>query len=165
MAHDKVSDLAAAYVRNAVHEGMGIIFLHSGHHSKPFKLLMGTSGNLSWREDGDMERLWVIDPSHPIAQGIGRYIELEHEETYAEPFDIPTPDRLVFGAWYEGGEIFRGGCCFKRGNGNIFYFQPGHETYGSFYNKDVRRVIKNAVRWANPQYRAALSCPKIEKIK
>lgn len=165
MAHDKVSDLAAAYVRNAVHEGMGIIFLHSGHHSKPFKLLMGTSGNLSWREDGDMERLWVIDPSHPIAQGIDRYIELEHEETYAEPFDIPTPDRLVFGAWYEGGEIFRGGCCFKRGNGNIFYFQPGHETYGSFYNKDVQRVIKNAVRWANPQYRAALSCPHIKKIK
>ena len=91
---------------------------------KPFRRLMGTTCNLSWREDGDMERVWVIKPSHPIAQGIDRYFEIEHEETYAEPFDIPEPDELVFGGWYEGGEIFRSGCCFYRGNGKIFYFQP-----------------------------------------
>ncbi len=164
-AHKEVADDTAALVRDAVLEGMGVIFLHSAHHSKPFKLLMGTSCNLSWREDGDFERLWVIDPSHPIAEGIDRYIELEHEETYSEPFDIPTPDRLVFGSWYRGGEMFRGGCTFKRGHGNIFYFQPGHETYPTYYDKNVQRIIKNAVRWAKPNYRAALACPHIEKAE
>ena len=165
MAHDKVPDDVAMRVRNAVLEGMGMIFLHSAHHSKPFKLLLGTSCNLGWREDGDLERVWVCNPSHPIVQGLGRYFELEHEETYAEPFDIPNPDELVFMGWYEGGELFRSGCCYNRGNGKIFYFQPGHETFPTFYNKDVQTVIKNAVRWTAPTYRARLECPNIKKIK
>lgn len=165
VAHDKVPDDVAMRVRNAVLEGMGMIFLHSAHHSKPFKLLLGTSCNLGWREDGDLERVWVCNPSHPIVQGLGRYFELEHEETYAEPFDIPNPDELVFMGWYEGGELFRSGCCYNRGNGKIFYFQPGHETFPTFYNKDVQTVIKNAVRWTAPTYRARLECPNIKKIK
>ena len=142
-----------------------MVFLHSAHHSKPFKFLLGTSCNLSWREDGDLERVWVCKPSHPIAQGLGRYFEIEHEETYAEPFDIPNPDELVFMGWYEGGELFRSGCCYNRGNGKIFYFQPGHESYPTFYNKDVQTVIKNAVRYVAPSYRAKLECPRVEKIK
>ena len=80
--HADVPDEVAVRVQQAVLKGMGAIFLHSGHHSKPFKLLMGTSCNLSWRENGDYELVWVCDPSHPIAQGIGRFIKLEHEETY-----------------------------------------------------------------------------------
>lgn len=163
-AHDKVSDEAAELVHNAVLSGMGFIALHSAHHSKPFRRLMGTTCNLSWREDGDMERIWVIKPSHPIAQGIDRYFEIEHEETYAEPFDIPEPDELVFGGWYEGGEIFRSGCCFYRGNGKIFYFQPGHETVPVFKNKNVQTVIKNAVCWAAPNVRFEINCPHIKKI-
>lgn len=163
-AHNLVSDEAAELVQKAVLSGMGFIALHSAHHSKPFKRLMGTTCNLSWRENGDMERVWVINPSHPIAQGIDRYFELEHVETYAEPFDIPEPDTLVFGGWYEGGEMFRSGCCFHRGNGNIFYFQPGHETFPIFYNKNIQTIIKNAIRWAKPVIRREIDCPHIKKI-
>ena len=121
--------------------------------------------NLGWREDGDKERIWVSKPSHPIAKGLGRYFELPHEETYSEPFDIPEPDQTVFISWYEGGEVFRSGCCYTRGNGKVFYFQPGHETYPTYYNKDVQTVIRNAVYWAKPEYRAKLDCPMIEKIE
>lgn len=164
MAHDKVPDETAQLVRDAIHRGMGAIFMHSGHHSKPFKLLMGTPCNLTWREDGDMELVWVCNPAHPIAQGIGRFIKLEHEETYGEPFSVPEPQETVFIGGYEGGEVFRAGCCWQRVNGRVFYFQPGHETYPTYYNPDIIRVIKNAVHWAKPVYRVAeLTCPKVEK--
>lgn len=164
MAHNKVPDEIAAMVQKAVQSGMGFIALHSAHHSKPFKMLMGTTCNLGWRENGDMERVWVVNPSHPIAQGIDRYFELPNVETYSEPFDIPEPDQLVFGGWYEGGEIFRSGCCFFRGNGKIFYFQPGHETFPIFKDSNVQTVIKNAIRWAKPVIRQEITCPHIEKI-
>lgn len=165
MRHDDVPDEIAVKVQKAVLSGMGMIFLHSAHHSKPFKLLMGTTCNLSWREDGDWERLFVIDKTHPITQGIGNYIKLEHEETYAEPFAIPEPEKLLFIGSYEGGDVFRSGCCYRRENGNIFYFQPGHEAFPTFYNKDIQTVIKNAVRWAAPiAPRVELVCPHIEKL-
>ncbi|MBQ7900673.1 MAG: ThuA domain-containing protein [Clostridia bacterium] len=164
MAHKEVPDEIAQRVKEAVLSGMGAIFLHSAHHSKPFKLLMGTSCNLGWREDGDWERLWIAKPSHPIAQGLGKYIDLPHEEVYAEPFDIPNPDELVMISGYEGSEVFRAGCCYFRGMGKVFYFQPGHETYPTYHDANVQTVIKNAVRWAAPGYRAKLECPRIEKI-
>jgi trehalose utilization protein len=166
MGHERVPDEVATRVQNAGLGGMGAVFLHSAHNSKPFRLLMGTSCNLSWREDGDRVRLWVVDPSHPIARGLGRYIEIANDETYSEPFSVPEPDKLVFISSFEGGEVFRGGCCFQRGYGKIFYFQPGHETFPVFYNKDVQTVIQNAVRWAKPEYRSDdLSCPNIKKLK
>ena len=152
MGHHLVPDEIACRVRDAVLSGMGAIFLHSAHHSKPFKLLMGTTGNIGgWRESGDNARIWTVMPSHPIAKGIGRYIFEEQEETYCEPFDIPTPDDLVFATWYSGGELMRTGCCFNKGRGKVFYFQPGHETYPIYYNEDIIRVIKNAVYWAKPE--------------
>lgn len=166
MAHNEVSDEVCELVKDAVLRGMGIIFLHSAHHSKPFKALMGTSCNLSWREDGDLERVWVVDPSHPIANGIDRYFEIPHEETYCEPFAIPEPDKLVFVGWFEGGEVMRAGCCYKRENGKIFYFQPGHETFPTYYIPEVQKIIKNAIKWAKSEYRIEeLTCPHIEKIK
>lgn len=155
MAHMKVPDEIAYRVKEAVMKGMGFIGLHSAHHSKPFRYLMGTACNLSWREDGDLERIWTINPAHPIAQGLGRYFELPHVETYAEPFGIPEPDEVVFAGWYEGGELFRSGCTFHREYGRIFYFQPGHETYPIFYDENVQKVIRNAVYWAAPTYRVA----------
>ncbi|MBE5782034.1 MAG: trehalose utilization protein ThuA [Clostridiales bacterium] len=162
--HAMVPDEVAARVRDAVLKGMGIVFLHSGHHSKPFRLLMGTSCNLTWRENGDMERLWVVNPAHPITQGLGRYFELPHVETYGEPFGIPEPDEVLFIGWYSGGEVFRSGCTFHRGNGRIFYFQPGHETFPIFYDENVRLVIRNAVKWAKPIYRVPeLLCPHVKK--
>ncbi len=150
MAHREVDDAIVDRVHQRVLEGMGLIVLHSGHHSKIFKKLMGTSCSLRWREVGERERLWVVDPAHPIAQGIGPYFEIPHTEMYGEHFDIPTPDQLVFISWFQGGEVFRSGCCFHRGHGKIFYFRPGHETYPIYYQPEVRQVIANAVRWAAP---------------
>lgn len=151
--HWRVPDEIAFRVCEAVRRGMGFIALHSSHDSKPFRYLMGTSGTLTWREDGDRERLWVVKPAHPIAQGLGRYFELPEVETYGEPFGIPEPDEVVLIGWYDGGEVFRSGCTFHRDNGKIFYFQPGHETYPVFHNENVQKVIRNAVYWAMPQYR------------
>ena len=161
--HDKVPDEVAERVQRAVLDGMGAIFLHSGHHSKPFRKLMGTSCNLTWREDGDAELVWNIKPAHPITQGIGRFIKLDHEETYGEPFTIPEPEEVIFIGSYEGGEVFRSGVTYRRENGRIFYFQPGHETFPTFYNKDVVRVIRNAIRWAAPIYRNRIECPWVKR--
>lgn len=163
MAHERVPDEVAERVQQAVLKGMGAIFLHSGHHSKPFRRLMGTTCNLTWREDGDYERVWVVKPAHPIAQGLGRFIYLPHEETYGEPFDVPEADETVFIGGYERGEVFRSGLTYRRGNGKIFYFQPGHETNPTFFIPDVQRVIRNAVYWAKPDYRVPeLVCPHVK---
>lgn len=150
VAHDEVSEEIVERVYQRVLDGMGLIVLHSGHFSKIFKKLMGTSCDLKWREADEKERLWVIDPSHPIASGIGEYIELDKEEMYGEHFDIPAPDELVFMSWFEGGEVFRSGCTYKRGKGKIFYFRPGHETYPTYHNPEIQKVIVNAVVWAKP---------------
>lgn len=150
MAHDKVRDDVVDRVHERVLDGMGLICLHSAHMSKIFRRLMGTGCMLKWREIGERERLWVVDPAHPIAQGIGDYFELEHTEMYGEHFDIPAPDELVFISWFQGGEVFRSGCCFHRSRGRVFYFRPGHETYPIYYDENVIRVITNAVRWAAP---------------
>ena len=152
MAHDAVSDEIVNRVHARVLAGMGLIVLHSGHLSKIFDKLMGTSCQLRWREASDNERLWVVDPSHPITEGLGPYIDLEHEEMYGEHFDIPAPEALVFVSWFKGGEVFRSGCCYSRGRGKIFYFRPGHETYPTYFHAGVRKVIANAVRWAAPSH-------------
>ena len=149
-AHDEVRDDVVAEVQDRVLAGMGLIVLHSGHFSKIFKALMGTHCSLQWREAGEKERLWCIEPSHPIAQGIGECIELPNTEMYGERFDIPNPDQIIFISWFEGGEVFRSGCTFQRGHGRVFYFRPGHETYPIYHNAQVIQVIKNAVRWARP---------------
>jgi trehalose utilization protein len=149
-AHHEVDDAIAERVQRRVLEGMGLIVLHSGHFSKVFRKLMGTSCDLKWREADEKERLWVVAPGHPIAEGLGEYIELPAEEMYGEHFDIPTPDELILVSWFQGGEVFRSGCTFHRGQGKIFYFRPGHETYPTYYNEEIRRVIRNAVRWAQP---------------
>jgi trehalose utilization protein len=152
-AHDDVRDDIIARVHARVLEGMGLIILHSGHWSKLFKRVLGTSCALCWREAGERERVWVVDPGHPIANGIDHCIELEQSEMYGEPFGIPTPDDLVFVSWFQGGEVFRGGCTWRRGSGRIFYFSPGHESYPIYHHPQIQRVIANGVRWAAPQGR------------
>jgi trehalose utilization protein len=148
LAHSEVDDIVVERIYNRVLEGMGLVVLHSGHRSKIFKKLMGTTCDLKWREADEKERLWVINPAHPITEGIGEYIELQQEETYGEFFDIPAPDELIFIGWFQGGEVFRSGCTFYRRLGKIFYFQPGHETYPTYYHQEILHVIANAVRWA-----------------
>lgn len=150
-AHDQVSNKVVKRVHKRVLRGMGLIALHSAHASKVFCGLMGTSCMLRWREAGERERLWIVAPGHPITAGLTEeYFELEHTEMYGEHFDIPTPDELIFLSWFEGGEVFRSGCTWRRGAGKIFYFRPGHETYPIYYDANVRRVLANAVLWAAP---------------
>lgn len=146
--HALVSDEIVAKVHQRVLAGMGLIVLHSGHLSKPFVKLMGTSCSLRWREADDREVVWTVNPGHPIAAGVPQAFIIPRQEMYGEYFDIPQPDELVFISSFSGGEVFRGGCCFTRGQGRVFYFSPGHETYPVYHNKNVQRVIANAVRWA-----------------
>ena len=152
MAHDEVSDRTVELVARRVNGGMGFIPLHSAHHSRIFKRLMGTACNLKWRH-GDRERVWCAAPYHPIAKGVPEHFELAAEEMYGEPFDIPTPDEVVFMGWFAGGEVFRSGVTYRRGAGRIFYFQPGHEEYPTYHDPNVQRIIRNAVYWACPEAR------------
>jgi trehalose utilization protein len=155
-AHGDVKDDVVERVAEAVWSGMGVIFLHSAHFSKPFKRLMGAPCNLSWREAGERERLWVTSRQHPIARGIPDHFEIEYEEMYGEPFGVPEPLETVFISWFQGGEVFRSGLTYRRGAGNIFYFRPGHETYPTYHQPMVQKVIANGVRWAhNPEARLA----------
>lgn len=147
-AHDEVDDAIVDRVQARVLEGMGLVCLHSAHYSKIFKRLMGTSCSLKWREANERERIWVVDRAHPIADGLEEHFELEHEEMYGETFDIPPPEQLVFISWFQGGEVFRSGCCYHRGRGRVFYFRPGHETYPTYHDPTVQKVIANGVRWA-----------------
>lgn len=165
IAHEDVEDAVVDRVQRQVLEGMGLICLHSAHYSKVFRRLLGTNCSLKWREVGEKERLWNLEPGHPITQGIGDYFEIPVTEMYGERFDIPTPDKLIFISWYEGGEVFRSGCCWERGHGRIFYFSPGHELFPIFYNKDVQRVIINAVRWAQPRVLIKDTCPSVEPLE
>ena len=151
-AHDQVDDHVVDHIHRRVLEGMGLIVLHSGHGSKIFRRLMGTGCMLRWREAGELERLWIVAPGHPILRGIpGDFIELPATEMYGEHFDIPQPDELLLISWFAGGEVFRSGCTFRRGQGKIFYFRPGHETFPIYYHPQVRQVLANAVRWAEPE--------------
>ena len=158
-AHAEVSDAVVDRVQRRVLEGMGLIVLHSGHFSKIFRRLMGTHCSLKWREADEKERVWVVERSHPIAAGLGEYFELPNEEMYGERFDIPPPDELVFVSWFEGGEVFRSGCCWQRGHGRVFYFRPGHEAYPSYHDANVQRVLANAVQWAAPRVQFVDACP------
>ena len=164
-SHHEVPDELVEKIHDRVLRGMGLIVLHSGHHSKIFKKLVGTSGNLSWM-DGAKERLWCVRPSHPIAAGVSASIELPREEMYGEPFDIPQPDDLIYVGWFNSGHVFRSGLTYHRGHGRIFYFQPGHETDTAYKNPEVQKIIKNAVRWVAPTHMIdALSCPNVSSLE
>ena len=149
-AHGDVDDAIVRRVQQRVLDGMGLIVLHSGHHSKLFRALMGTTCSLRWREADERERIWVVNYGHPIAANLPPYFEIPEAEMYGELFDVPEPDSLVFVSWFEGGNVFRSGLCYHRGRGKIFYFRPGHESYPIFFRDDVRQVLANAVRWAAP---------------
>src|SRR3954447_17105483 len=153
IAHDDVDDAVVARVHDAVLGGMGLLALHSAHYSKILRRLLGTSCSLRWRNDGEREYVWTVAPSHPIAQGVAQPIVIDAHEMYGEHFDIPAPDELVFISSFAGGEVFRGGCCFTRGAGRIFYFSPGDQEYPIYHQPAVQQVLANAARWATPRTR------------
>ena len=149
--HGDVADDVVERVHKRVLEGMGLLALHSAHFSKIFIRLMGTACSLTWRSEGETERVWVCNPGHPIARGVPPYFELEREEMYGEPYAVPDPDETVFVSWFEGGEVFRSGLCYHRGAGRIFYFRPGDQEFPTYHDAHVQRVIRNATRWLAPQ--------------
>lgn len=165
-AHGQVEDAVVERVAREVLSGMGLVALHSAHFSKIFRRLMGTNCSLKWREAAERERLWNILPSHPIMEGIGEYFVLEETEMYGEPFDIPAPDELLLLSWFKGGEVFRSGCTWSRGNGRVFYFRPGHETYPIYYDSNVLRIIANACAWAGRRLsRSTEACPNTAPLE
>lgn len=150
IGHDQVDDAVVERVQRHVLGGMGLLVLHSGHFSKIFTRLLGTTCSLAWRNAAEREIVWTTAPGHPIADGIEQPFVIDHQETYGEHFDIPNPDDQVFISSFEGGEVFRSGVTFARGRGRIFYFSPGDQEYPVYFHPQVRRVIANGVRWAAP---------------
>jgi trehalose utilization protein len=146
-AHGEVDDALVKRILKRIWSGMGLVVLHSGHYSKIFQAVNGTSCRLRWREIGEKCRIWCTDPSHPVAQGVPETFTLEHEEMYGEPYMLAPDAHVVFSSWFQGGETFRSGVAFQRENGRIFYFQPGHETYPNYHDANVLKVIGNAIRW------------------
>ena len=159
---EDITDETVRLVRNAVHSGMGLVALHSAHFSRIMRDLLGTTMTLHWRH-GDREKLWCIDPTHPIAQGVPACIDIPEEEMYGECFDIPRPDDTIFIGWFAGGQVFRSGVTFTRGRGKIFYFQPGHEEAPVYQHPDIQRIIINAVRWAAPLCRLPAPPDNVEE--
>ena len=149
-AHDKVDDRVVERVYGRVMDGMGLVVLHSAHYSKIFRRLMGTTCALRWRSDpgGEREVIWTVNPAHPAAAGLPQPIVIPHDEMYGEWFDIPPPDELVFITSFEGGEVFRSGCCYHRGNGRVAYFSPGDQEFPVYHQPEVQRAIANFVAWA-----------------
>ncbi len=148
--HAKVDDAVVERVYQRVLGGMGLLVLHSGHFSKIFIKLMGTSCSLQWRNSADTELVWTTSPGHPISAGVPSPIVIDEQEMYGEFFDIPAPDELVFISSFSGGEVFRSGCTWRRGHGKVFYFSPGDQEYPVYHHPDIQRVLANAVQWAAP---------------
>lgn len=161
IAHDDVADAVVERVHEAVLGGMGLLVLHSGHYSKLFRRLLGTPCDLRWRNEGERELVWTVDPSHPIAAGVPHPIVIDAQEMYSEPFAIPAPDELIFVSSFAGGEVFRSGCTFTRGAGRIFYFSPGDQDYPVYHHPAIRRVLANAVCWAAPAPTATRTVPDV----
>jgi trehalose utilization protein len=161
IAHDQVADEVVERVHRHVLAGMGLVVLHSGHFSKPFVRLMGTTCSLTWRNDGDREIVWTVAPSHPIAAGIEMPLVIDRHETYSEYFDVPAPSELVFISSHEGGEVFRSGMTFTRGRGRIFYFSPGDQAYPIYHDTRIQRVLSNAALWAHTKGQRA--APEVRK--
>jgi trehalose utilization protein len=148
--HAGVEDAVVERVHQRVLGGMGLLVLHSGHFAKIFLRLMGTTCSLAWRNTADTELVWNVAPAHPITAGVPQPIVIEEQEMYGEFFDIPEPDELVFLSTFTGGEVFRSGCCWRRGKGKVFYFSPGDQEYPVYHHPDIQRVLANAVQWAAP---------------
>lgn len=165
-AHAEVKDELVDRIQKRVQNGMGLIVLHSGHFSKIFRRMMGTTCRLRWREAGEKERLWVVAPSHPIARGIPETFVIPNHEMYGEPFDIPQDGKIVFMSWFEGGNVFRSGVTFERDRGKIFYFSPGHETFPVYHDEVILKIIANGIRWAAPaEYAPERITPQPEPLE
>lgn len=150
---DEVADRICYHVLN---RGMGFVALHASVFSKPWQKMLGIYfdaglwGRFRTMPKGEKEKVWVINPGHPLTYGIDEVIEIPADEMYGEPQLIPEPDQTVFLAWWEGGDVCRSGCVFYRGRGKLFEFTPGHETFPVLWLPEYHQVLRNAVRWMAP---------------
>ena len=159
---DAVADRICYHV---VNRGMGFVALHASIFSKPWQKLLGIyyNGGLWGRfrgmPQGEKERLWVINPGHPLTYGIDETFLIPADEMYGEPQLIPEPDQTVFLAWWEGGDVCRAGNVFYKGRGKLFQFSPGHETFPILWQPEYQQVLRNTARWMAPDPR--MNPPKI----
>ena len=100
-----------------------------------------------YRPDGRPSTLAVKLAEHPIAKGLPATLQVRQTEMYNEPFHVPAPDEVVFEETWESGEHFRAGILWNIGQGKVFYFRPGHETYPVYKQPEMISVIVNAVRY------------------
>ena len=150
--HGAVSDaLVDRIVKRVRDGGMGFIATHSAHYSKPLKAILGTP--CGWKyyiDDGARVDLVVKAPSHPIALGVKNFT-LPHTERYGDPFEVPTPETVVFDGIYTlpngAAENAQQGMVWTVGKGRVFYFQPGHESYPIYFQDEIRHIFRNGVQW------------------
>jgi trehalose utilization protein len=100
-----------------------------------------------YRNDGKPSKLTVKAPNHPIAKGIPSSLTLPATEMYNEPFHIPEPDEVIFEETWETGERFRSGIVWNIGEGKVFYFRPGHETFPVFKQDEIIQILANVCEW------------------
>lgn len=101
----------------------------------------------AYRPDGEPSTITVLQPSHPIAAGLPATFQIPHTEMYDEPFHVPEPDVVIFREDWELGESFRSGCLWRLGDGYVFYFRPGHETFDVYLQPEPLQVLENTSRW------------------
>ena len=101
----------------------------------------------AYRNDGKPSYSRVKRAEHPIVAGVPLEFELAREEMYDEPFHVPEPDEVILEERWASGHWFRSGMIWKIGEGRVFYFRPGHETYPTYKMAEPLAIVTNAVRW------------------
>lgn len=171
--HADVDDSRVESVIARVKKGEAVfVALHSAHYSKPFTRLLGTRCGFAYvdsnRGRGYREKLRIVNPTHPITKGLSDF-EIPRTEIYAEPFEVPFPDKiLIYGHW-DNGHSFPDLCYWSVGAqgvlplarervrqpGKVVYFRPGHETFPIFKQPEVQEILKRIVLWSGEQVRRA----------
>jgi len=170
--HADVDDSKVESIVARVKQGKTVfVALHSAHYSKPFKRLLGTRCGFAYvdsnRGRGYREKLVVTNPNHPITEGLSDF-EIPRTEIYAEPFEVPFPDKVLLYGYWDNGHSFPDLCYWSVGArgvaalarervrlpGKVVYFRPGHETFPIFHQPEVQECIRRIVLWAGSQVRA-----------
>lgn len=136
-------------------DGMGFISLHSAHFAKINKRLMKDKCSFSvYRQDSTTLTITVSDKGHPITKGVDKEFTVEHGERYSDPYVVPKPDAVVLdgvAALKDGKtDASKQGYCWTIGKAKMFYLQVGHETNPVYFDKNIRKIMANAVEWAAP---------------
>lgn len=105
----------------------------------------------AFRADGKPSTLKVLKPEHPIANGLPPSFEIAQTEMYADPFHVPDADEVLFQESWVAGETFRSGLIWKLGDGRVFYFRPGHETFPIYKQELPLKIVANAINWLGSQ--------------